>query len=463
MSTVLIKKARYIIVSLPFNIIENGAVFIQDNLIREVGPSSILEQKYPQADTIIDASDKIVMPGLVDAHTHVGECHMFTLFGFLTSPLTGIADALDRIVWPAWAWIPQEAAYDLEMLGFLNLLKTGTTSVQDCYMWPDEAGRAAVDSGLRVENSPTLVTSLRLRDSKGPEDDLARTEAAIQKWHGAANGRITYRIHPSATYNCHEWFLRECVELAHRYDVGIATHLAESVDETKAARAVWSQGEVRRAYDLGLMGPKSLFFHSCELNDEEIALYAETGSSVAHCPLTNSMLGNVARVPKLLAEKVNVGLGTDMPTNDLFNVIRTVSQQHTIMPRPERGLPPWAPLEMATVGGARALNLQDSVGTLDPGKKADIITLDLAHNTRLFPLTLPVLVTMITVNASGSDVADVIVDGNLLMRDHQLVYLDEQAIIERAQRWSNEFLNYYQRKVERGEALVENVHPEFQP
>jgi 5-methylthioadenosine/S-adenosylhomocysteine deaminase len=461
MNTILIKNARYLIASLPFNILEDGAVYIEGNRILDVGNSADLTQRYT-ADTVIDARDKIVMPGLVDAHNHVGECHMFTLFGFLDSPLTGIADALDRIVWPAWCWIPQEAAYDLEMAGLLNLLKCGTTTVQDCYMWPDEAGRAAVDSGLRVENSPTLVTSLRLRDSRGPEDDLQRTEDAIRRWHGAADGRITYRIHPSATYNCHEWFLRECVALADRYDVGIATHLAESEDESRRARAVWPQGEVRRAYDLGLMGSKSLFFHSCILNDEEIALYAKTGSSAAHCPPTNSMLGNVARVPKMLAEGVNVGLGTDMPTHDMFNVMRSVSQQHNIMPREPRGLMPWAPLEMATVGGARALNLQADIGTLEPGKKADIITLDLANNTRLFPLTAQVLITFITVNGVSSDVADVIVDGNLLMRDRQVLHLDEQAILERALRWTGEFLRYYQDRVERGEPLIEHIHDEFQ-
>jgi 5-methylthioadenosine/S-adenosylhomocysteine deaminase len=201
MHTIWIKNARYVIASLPFNIIENGDIFIEGNRIKAVG--SLTEMDERSAEVVIDASHKIVMPGLVDAHTHVGECHMFTLFGFLTSALTGIGDALERIVWPAWAWIPEEAAYDLEMLGFLNLLKTGTTACSDAYMWPDEAGRAAVDSGLRVELAPTLVTSLRLRDSKGPEDDVQRIETAIQKWHGTADGRITFRVHPSATYNCH--------------------------------------------------------------------------------------------------------------------------------------------------------------------------------------------------------------------------------------------------------------------
>ena len=460
MSSILIKNARYMIVSLPFNILENAAVYIKNNRIVAVGPTKEIESQY-QAETEIDARDKVVMPGLVDSHNHIGECHMFTLFGFLDSPLTGIQDSLNRVVWPAWCWIPQEAAYDLEMLGFMHVLKSGTTTVQDCYMWPDEAGRAAVDSGLRVENSPTLITSLKLLDSNGPEDDLARTEAAIQRWHGAANGRVTYRVHPSASYNCHEWFLKECVALADKYDVGIATHLAESVDEVNLARQVWPQGEVRRAYELGLMGPKSLFFHSCVLDDEEIALYAETGTSAAHCPPTNSMLGNVAYVPKMLAAGVNVGLGTDMPTHDMFKAMLSCSQQHAIMPREMRGLMPWTPLEMATTAGARALNLQEDIGTLEPGKKADIITLDLHNNTRLFPPTREVLLTFITVNGTGTDVADVIVDGNLLMQDRNLLHIDEEAVIARAEEWTQEFLTYYKGKVERGEPLIERIHDEY--
>jgi cytosine/adenosine deaminase-related metal-dependent hydrolase len=303
---------------------------------------------------------------------------------------------------------------------------------------------------------------LRLKDSKGPKDDLLRTEAAIQKWHGAGNGRVTYRVHASAMYNCYEWFLKDCAKLANKYDVGFAMHLAESVDEVAHAREIWPQGEVHRAYELGLMGPKNLFFHSCILNDEEISLYAETHTSVAHNPPTNSMLGNVAPVPKMLAEGVNVGIGTDMPTHDMFNVMRSVSQQHNIMPREPRGLFPWTLLEMATVGGARALNRQDEVGTLEPGMKADIITLNLERNTHLLPLTCETLVTLITINGSSGDVSDVIVDGKVLMQDSKVNHLDEDIIVERAQYWTNEFLRYYHEKTEKREPLIPKVHGEFQ-
>jgi cytosine/adenosine deaminase-related metal-dependent hydrolase len=300
-------------------------------------------------------------------------------------------------------------------------------------------------------------------DSNGPEADLERTRRDIENWHGAADGRITFRVHPSATYNCHRWFLEACVQIANEYNVGIATHIAESGDEAEKARAVWPQGEVRRAYEIGLMGPTSLFFHSIVLNDEEIQLYAETGTSVAHNPPTNSMLGNCARVPALLAAGVNVGLGTDMPTHDMFSVMRSVSQQQAIMPREMRGLPPFAPFQMCTQGGARALNLQDDIGTLEPGKKADLVTLDLEGNTRLFPLIPEVLLTFITVNGSPGDVSDVMVDGRFLMRNRNVLHLNEKKIIERAQMWNDRFLEYYHAKKAAGEPLIEWIHEEFQP
>lgn len=460
MKTLLIKNARYLIAS-PFEVLQDGAVYAEGNRITEVGPTASLG--YKDADVVIDARDKIVMPGLVDAHTHIGEAHMFALFGYLKAPLTGIADALERVVWPAYVWMSEESTYDMEMFGFLNLIKHGTTTCCDAFMFPDAAGRAAVDSGLRVETAPTLITSIRLPDADNPEDYLRKTEQAIKKWHGAADGRITYRVHPSATYNCHEWFLKECVKIAKKFDIGFATHIAESVDEKQRADKVWPQGEIKRAYDLGLMGPKSLFFHSCVLNEKEIALYKETDTKVAHCPLTNSILGNVAWVPKMLAEGVTVGLGTDMPTNDLFNVMRIVSEIHNIVPREPRGLAPWHPFEMATIGGAKALNLEKDIGTLEPGKKADIITLDLKGNTRLFPLTTQFLLTLLTINGSGNDVADVIVDGRVLMRDRRLLHLDEGKIIARAYQWTEKFIKYYEEKVAKGERLIESVHPEFLP
>lgn len=458
MKKTLVKGARYLVSSTPFGILENASMVIEDDRIAAVGPAADLDALGP-FDEIVDAAGKIVMPGLVDAHNHVGEAHMFVGFGFLQEPLRGIADALEKVVWPAFVWMDEEKTYDMEMFGLLNLLKSGTTTVSDAFMFPDASARAAIDSGLRVEVSPTLITSLELPDQLDPETTLRNTEEAIRKWHGAADGRITYRVHASATYNCHEWFLRECMALAKKYDVGFCTHVAESVDEKEKANARWPQGEIRRLYDMGLMGPKSLFFHCCVLDEEEIALFAKTDTKVAHNPLTNCMLGNCAWVPKLLMEGVTVGLGTDMPIATMFNVMRCVSQIHSVMPRDPRGLMPWTPLELATAGSARALNMEDSIGTLEPGKKADWISLDLRGNTRLFPLTPAVLTTIVTAGASGCDLCDVMVDGKMLMQERTVLGLDQAAIIEKAARITEEYVADFAGKAE--STRIRTLHEEF--
>ncbi len=461
MTKILIKNARYLILTAE-RIIEQGALYIESQRVAKVGHTTDLRDQEAQSDIVLDAGNKIVMPGLIDAHNHIGESHMFPVMGLLREPLRGIGDALERFVWPAYVWTPEEAVYDLELFGFLNLIKHGTTSTSDAFMYPDECGRAAVDSGLRVELAPTLITSIRLPDSNGPEDDLQRTARAIQSWHGAADGRITYRVHPSATYNCHAWFLEACAALAKQYDVGLATHIAESNDEVERALQVWPEGLVRRAQALGLTGPKSLFFHSCVLNDDEVAIYAETGSSSAHCPLTNSRKGVVSPVPRMYERGVNVGLGTDLPNQDMFNVLHLVKEIHPVKAGSHHGLSPHTIFDMATRGGARALNLQGEVGTLEPGMKADVITLDLARNTRLFPLIPEVLIYELVFRASGCDVSDVIVDGELLMQDRKLLHLDEERIIQRAQQWTDRYLADYFAKVDRGEKLVVWQHPEFQ-
>lgn len=461
METTLIKNARYVLIAPGSPILEGGAVLVKGNRIKKVGATSELETEY-QVDTIINACDKIVMPGLVDAHNHLGNWNACTAAGLRGEGIPrNLLEALYEVVHPAYTWMPEEAVYDIEMVGYLNMIKTGTTTVSDAFMFPDESGRAAVDSGLRVDLCPHLVTSWRSPDSEGPERDLRRTEDAIQKWHGAANGRITYRVHPSNIYMCRDWFLKECVALAKKCDVGISVHAAENQIVVELARAVNPKGDIERAHELGLMGPKSIFFHSCILDDDELALYAETGTSVAHCPVTNLRRGAVARVPEMLALGINVGLGVDLPNNDLFNVIRMTSRIHTVLPREPRGLPVWAPLEMATIGGARALNLEADIGTLEPGKKADIITLDLNRNTRLFPLTPQTVVNVIIDNGCGADVADLIVDGKILMRDRKLLHLDEEVILARAERWHREFICWYLDKLAKGEPLVERLHPDF--
>lgn len=469
MTKILIKNARYLILS-PLEVLENGSVLIVDDRIAQIGHSITVPEDL--VDETIDATDKIIMPGLIDAHCHGGQAHMFMLDGFalmeiwnklelFKDPPSWDDEDMVRYVWPAYAYMDKERTYWMEMLSMLNSIKHGVTTVCDAFMFPDMMAQAALDSGVRLDMAPQVMTSVRLQDADSPEEYLIKADEAISRWHGAANGRITCHVHPHAIYSCKEWFLRECVALAGKYGVGIATHMAESAGEVEGARRVWPEGEVRRAYNLGMMGPKSLFFHSCVLTDEEIALYAETGTGVAHCPLTNTnTVASVARLADLLEAGVKVGLGTDMANNDMFYAMKVAWGIHHANPIEKGRIAPWVPFELATLGSAQVLN-NDEIGALEVGKKADIVTVDLNNNSRLVELAPEALVWMLVIKSAGCDVADVIVDGRILMRNKQLVHLDEQSIVSNARKLCEEFRLFYLDRVSKGLPLLERIHDHY--
>lgn len=476
MNKILFRNCRYLISHpTPFGgIIENGGLYIEGTQIKALGPSAEIEAQYGnQSDVdIVDASKKIVMPGLVDAHNHVGEAQMFLIFGWLESPLTGIADTARRVLWPAYNWFTEESVYDLTLLGMANLLKHGTTTVANAFTFPDAVYRASVAAGMRTAIHVQTITSVKLADARHgvavpylTEDEyMALTEEAIQNYHNTEDGRIRVGVHPSATYNCTQSMLTKGMALAEKYDVQFCTHVAESPDEKSRADATWAAegGQIQHLRDLGLMTPRTLFYHGAVLNEQEIEMVAETGTAIAHNPPTNSILGNCAYLPYMLQQNVKVGLGTDVPTHNLFNAMLSVSQQHAIMPRELRGLMPWTPFELATVGSARALRWEEQIGTLEPGKRADVVTIDLTRNTSLFPLNPGVLHLFLAFNGPGTQVSDALVDGRFLRRDGEFTIFDEEEIVNRAQYWCDKFTADYMQAKAEGDPMFERVHEEYQ-
>ncbi len=468
MSRVLFRNCRFLISQpTPFGgILEDGAVYVEGPIIKAVGPSAQIEAEYGNQEglDIVDARNKIVMPGLVDCHNHVGEAHMFLIFGWLTSPLLGIVDTAIRVLWPAYNWLTDESVYDLTLFGLVNMLKHGTTTYANAFPFPDAVYKASAYAKMRTVMHVQMITSVNLPDARNEQEYLALNEEAIKNYHNALDGLIQVAVHPSATYNCTQNMLIKGMELAEKYDVQYATHVAEAPDEKERADATWASegGQIQHLRNIGLMAPRSLFFHGAVLNEREIDMVAETGTAIAHCPPTNSILGNCAYLPYMLQAGVKVGLGTDVPTHNLFNVMLSVSQQHSIMPRAMRGLAPWVPFELATLGSAKALRLDDKIGTLEPGKRADIVTIDLSRNTSLFPLNVGALLTFLAFNGPGTEVADAMVDGRFLRRGGEFTLFDEEAIIARAKEWCDKFTVDWFKAQESGEAMFNRVHEEYQ-
>jgi len=466
MGKTLFSHCRYLIMrAAPGGVVEDGAVLADGAWIAAVGESADLDSRF--ADDLgierIDCRDKIVMPGLVDAHNHVGEAHALLAFGWLGSPITGLPDALERVYWPADAWLTEESAYDLTLLGLLNLLKHGATTHANAMPHPDAAYQATADAGARAAIHPQMVGTVSIPAGFGEAEHLALAERALRAYHGALHGRIRVGVHPNCTFNSSEALLKRALELALEYGAQFATHIAESPDEKERSDALWADegGLIAHLRRAGLLTPQTLLFHGTLLSEPEIDVLAEEDVALVHCPATNALFGGCAYVPYMLEKGLRVGLGTDCATHNLFAVMLSVSQHHNIMPRRLRRLEPWTPLALATLGGARALAWEAEIGSLEVGKKADVITIDLRGNSDLFPLSPEGLPDLLALNGAGTEACDVMVDGELLRREGAFTRMDEPAVIGRGQEWCDRFAFDHREALRSGNPMFKRLQEDF--
>jgi len=469
MIKVLFRHAPYLVTrpSPAGGVIEDGAIYVEGPFIKDVGKTSDLDALYlhnPELE-VVDASGKLILPGLVDAHNHVGEAHTLLVEGWLDAPILGIVDTMERIYWPAYGWLTEESTYDLTLFGLLHVLKHGATTHADAMIYPDAMARASIQARARTILHPQMISSVALPDASGEKEYLANTEHAIRAYHNQMDGLIRVGVHPNALFNCSKELLVGGMELALKYGLQFAVHIAESNDEKSRADAVWAAqgGAVGYMHALGLLGQQTLLFHGSLLSEAEIERIAEANTALIHCPATNAWFGQCAYLPYMLQTGMRLGLGTDCVTHNLFSVMLSVLQHHNIMPRPLRGLEPWKIFELATLGGAGALGWDDQIGSLETGKRADIITLDLQHNTSLFPLSPESLFSRLAQNAAGCEACDVMIDGVFVRRNGAFTSLDEQAIIARAAEWCRKFRLNYNSKRASGIPFVRRIQPEFQP
>jgi 5-methylthioadenosine/S-adenosylhomocysteine deaminase len=469
MGNTLFKNSKYLISKAhPDEIIENGAVYVEGAVIKAVGNSNDLVSLYGGGDgvDILDCSDKVVMPGLIDAHNHLANFHMRLPYG-VTAKDTGIEHGMLNRVWPAYLWLTDESTYDLTVWGLMHQLKHGATTSANAFPFPDAQYRAAEFAKMRMVIQPLMVTSLRLSDNLDEQGCLQQTEETIKNYHQALDGLITVGVHPSWPWNCTRNLLVKGMELAQKYDVQYATHLYEASDEVRKSNALWADegGAFQYLDQIGMFTPRSLFFHAANLNEREIDLLAERGCAIVHNPENNAGAWNrsVAYIPYYLDAGVTVGLGTDGPPKDMFLQMALAKYFHNVMPREKTGLEPWIPLELATMGSAKALWLEDKVGTLEPGMRADIITIDLKGNTSLFIARKETLLPYIASGSQGKHVCDAMVDGVFLRRDNAFTIFDEEAINTRVNERVSEFFEWYEsRKKTRGDRpMVDLVHEEF--
>ena len=370
------------------------------------------------ADTVVEGKDRLLLPGLVNAHTHT----YMTMFRGCADDLP-FAEWLNGHIDPLEAQMTAEDCYWSTLLGNMEMILNGTTASIDMFIYTETASRAAEESGFRT------VLTRGLTGPEGGERRLREFFTEYEAWKGRCS-RVTFALGPHAPYSCSEAYLRQVAALAKEHDLGLHIHVSESQFEQATIRDQYGCTPTELLDKCGILGPKTLAAHGVYLSGEDIALLAGRGVSVVTNPVSNLKLGNgVAPVPKLLAAGVNVALGTDgAASNNALNLFRELSfvtLLHKGLSGDTTAVPAREALKMATVNGAKALGLT-GCGEIKAGAAADLTVLDI-DKPWLRPHTD--LLSHLCYCARGDEVTDVMVDGRFLLRKGELTTIDRERVL----------------------------------
>ena len=416
-------------------VIEDGAVAIEGDRIAAVGTAAELAARYPDARTLGTAG-RIVMPGLINSHTHVP----MTLF-------RGLADDLELMEWLEEVIFPAEAEHvDEEFvrwgtrLACLEMIRGGTTTFVDMYYFEHAIAEEAARCGLRTIAGETLIDF--------PAPDNATWDEAVayaRDFVDALKGHplVTPAIAPHAVYTVSGEHLVQSHRLARELGVPLLIHLAEAREEVEQMLERAGQRPIEYAAGLGILDDAVIAAHVIWPSDGEIETLAARGVGVAHCPQSNMKLAaGVAPVPRLLDAGVAVGLGTDGAASnndlDLWEEMDTAAKLHKVVLKDPTAVPARQAVEMATITGARAIHMEDEIGSLEAGKRADLIVVDVSS-----PHQQPVYdpYSVLTYATGAADVETVIVNGRILLEERRFLTLDPEPILAQAAEYRQRILS----------------------
>ncbi|WP_193309627.1 amidohydrolase [Halorubrum halophilum] len=402
------------------------AVDRDEGTIRTVGsPGEVDEAVGGAADETLDASGALVVPGLVNAHTHVA---MTLLRGYADDkPLD---PWLREDIWPAEAELTPDDIEAGAELGVLEMIRSGTTAFADMYFSMDRVAGVVDRAGLRARLGHGVVTLGK--DAEAARADIEESLDTAREFDGAADGRVRTAFMPHSLTTVDETYLRDGIEAAREAGVPVHLHANETTDEVDPIVDERGERPIAYADDLGALGAGDFFAHGVHLDDAEIGRLAETGTAIVHCPASNMKLASgMAPVQRLREAGVTVALGTDGAASnndlDVFDEMRDAAMLGKLAANDASAVPAEAAVEMATAGGADALGLPG--GRIERGAAADLAVVDL-DAPHLTPVHDPV--SHLAYAARGSDVRHTVCDGSILMRDREVLTLDADAVQERA-------------------------------
>lgn len=410
-------------------VLENHTVVVHGGRIRSILPHAEARSTCT-ANHRVELRDHVLLPGLINAHTHAAMALM-----------RGLADDLplmrwlEEHIWPVEGhWVGDEFVRDGTLLAVAEMLRGGTTCFNDMYFYPGDAGRTAAAAGMRCTVG-LIVLDFPTVWAGGADEYLARAAEVHDEFR--SHPLVDTAFAPHAPYTVSDGPLERIRILADELDIPVHIHLHETRGEVESAVAAQGMRPLARLDRLGLLSPRLMAVHMTELTDEEIGRLAEGGAHVVHCPESNLKLASgFCPVAKLLAAGVNVALGTDgaASNNDLDMVqeMRTASLLAKAVAGDATAVPAHRAIATATIAGARALGRDDTIGSLVPGKAADMIAVDLGT---LESQPVYDAASQVAFSASRGQVSDVWVAGRRLLRDGQLLTVDEDRVRARARHW----------------------------
>lgn len=417
-----------------------GDVLIEANRILSIAP----EIKVENCD-VIDAAGLVLIPGLIQTHIHLTQ----TLLRGQADDLE-LLDWLKKRVWPLEGAHTAESNYISAKLGICELIKGGTTSIIDMETvhHTESAFEALKETGYRAISGKCMMDYGKGVPSSLMEDTHESIEESVKllkKWHGTTNGRIEYAFAPRFVVSCTEELLMCIKDLSSEYGVKVHTHASENRGEIELVQKDRGMRNINYLHKLGLTGENLVLAHCIWLDDEEMKLLADTGTRIAHCPSSNMKLASgIAKIPELLEMGAQVSLAADgAPCNNNMDMFREM--RHAALIQKARLLDPTTMpadtvFEMATLGGARAMGKESDLGSLEVGKLADIVLVNLGvpHNA---PWEAGDTISQLVYSATAADVHTTIIDGNVVMKNRVLANIDETSLLKEANRVIKDQIN----------------------
>ncbi|MGC8927476.1 MAG: amidohydrolase [Myxococcota bacterium] len=408
-------------------ILNNADIVILDGEIKYIGDNALSQYS---AATVIDCSQRIVMPGLINAHTHLP-----------MSLVRGIADDLRLDVWLYGYIFPVEKNFVNKefcrwgtLLSALEMIKSGTTCFVDMYYYEDVIAGAASELGMRGICGETVL-KFPSPDAISYDIGFKYARAFIEEWRG--HRLITPAIAPHAPYTCTPEILKEARKIAEDYNIPVLIHLAETSFEVESARREWGMSPIEYLESLGVFDVKTIAAHCVHINENDMKILSGRNVGVAHNPTSNLKLASgIAPVAAMIENGINVAIGTDgAGSNNDHDMIEEM-RLTALLPKGMLFNPTVVParkvIRMATIEGARAIGLESQIGSIEVGKRADIITLDMSgvHNIPAYNILQDSVYSRIVYAAKASDVNDVIIDGKVIMLDRKILTMDEDYILK---------------------------------